>query len=103
MLLAVQVHGPAKGMQRLSSRLQSRVAEVGWKIVVIVYSFSHITSKLSERPLKYADQKAERGKVLNPQYSIDRDQPTSPASPLRINALLSRAFRCVKPKAENQG
>ena len=45
---------------------------------------------LSERPLKYADQKTERGKILNPQYSIDRDQPTSRASPLRINTLLSR-------------
>ena len=43
---------------------------------------------LSERPLKYADQKTERGKVLNPEYSIDRDQPTSRAFPLRINTLL---------------
>ena len=43
---------------------------------------------LSERPLKYAHQKTERGKVLNPQYSIDRDQRTSRASPLRINTLL---------------
>ena len=52
-----------------------------------------ITSKLSERPLKYADQKTERGKILNPEYSICRDQPTSRASPLRINVLLSRRFR----------
>ena len=51
-----------------------------------------ITSKLSERPLKFADQKTERGKVLNPEYIIDRDQPTSRASPLRINVLLSAAF-----------
>ena len=28
---------------------------------------------LSERPLKYADQKAERGKVLNPEDNIYRD------------------------------
>ena len=47
-----------------------------------------ITSVLSERPLKLADQKTERGKILNPQYSIDRDQPTSRASPPRINTLL---------------
>ena len=26
----------------------------------------------------------ERGKVINPEYSIDRDQPTAGASPLRI-------------------
>ena len=51
---------------------------------------SGITSKLSERPLKSADQKTERGKILNPEYSIDRDQPTSQASPLRINDLLYR-------------
>ena len=49
-----------------------------------------ITSVLSERPFKLADQKTERGKILNPKYSIDRDQPTSQASPLRINTLLSR-------------
>ena len=53
--------------------------------------FRWITSKLSERPLKLADQKLERGKVLNPEYSICRDQPTSQASPLRINDLLSAA------------
>ena len=44
---------------------------------------------LSERPFKSADQKTERGKISNPQYSIDRDQPTSRASPLRVNTLLS--------------
>ena len=44
---------------------------------------------LSERPLKYADQKTERGKVLNPKYNIFRDQPIAKASPLRINTLLS--------------
>ena len=32
----------------------------------------------------------ERGKVTNPEYSIDRDQPTSRASPLGTNVLLSR-------------
>ena len=48
-----------------------------------------ITSVLSERPFKSADQKTERGKILNPEYSMDRDQPTSRASPLRINTLLS--------------
>ena len=53
---------------------------------------SRITSKLSERPLKSADQKPERGKLLNPEYSTDRDQPTSRASPLRINDLLSGEF-----------
>ena len=30
----------------------------------------------------------ERGKVLNPEYSIFRDQPIAGASPLRINTLL---------------
>ena len=30
----------------------------------------------------------ERGKVKNPEYSICRDQPTSRASPLRVNTLL---------------
>ena len=30
----------------------------------------------------------ERGKVLNPEYSIFRDQPIPGASPLRINTLL---------------
>ena len=50
---------------------------------------SRITSRLSERPFKLADQKTERGKILNPEYSTCRDQPTSRASPLRINDLLS--------------
>jgi len=49
-----------------------------------------ITSVLSERPLKSANQKTERGKILNPEYNIFRDQPTPGASPLRINTLLSR-------------
>ena len=49
---------------------------------------SRITSVLSERPLKPVGQKTERGKILNPKYNICRDQPTSRASPLRINALL---------------
>ena len=52
-----------------------------------------ITSKLSERPLKSAELITERGKILNPEYSIDRDQPTSRASPLRINDLLSTVYR----------
>ena len=56
-------------------------------------SSSDITSKLSERPLKLADQKPERGKILIPEYSIDRDQPTSRASPLRINVLLYDVVR----------
>ena len=47
---------------------------------------------LSERPLKPADQKTERGKILNPKYNICRDQPTSRASPLRINTLLFRVL-----------
>ena len=51
---------------------------------------SGLTSALSERQLKYADQKTERVKVINPEYSICRDQPASRASPLRINALLYR-------------
>ena len=55
--------------------------------------FSGITSKLSERPLKLADQKTERGKVINPEYSIFRDQPIAGASPLRINTLLSCRLR----------
>ena len=38
----------------------------------------------------------ERGKILNPEYSICRDQPTSRASPLRINALLCAGlWRCA--------
>ena len=56
----------------------------------IAWEGSGITSKLSERPLKLAGQKLERGKMLIPEYSTDRDQPTSRASPLRINDLLSR-------------
>ena len=32
-----------------------------------------ITSVLSERPFKLADQKTERGKILNPEYNIFRD------------------------------
>ena len=31
----------------------------------------------------------ERGKILNPEYNIFRDQPIAGASPLRINTLLS--------------
>ena len=69
------------------------------------HCLSEITSALSERPFKYADQKTEPGKVLNPEYNINRDQPTSRASPLRINALLSRVtlFTCESPngKCEN--
>ena len=48
-----------------------------------------ITSKLSERSIEFADLITERGKILNPEYNICRDQPTSRASPLRINDLLS--------------
>ena len=55
---------------------------------------SVITSVLSERPLKSADQKTERGKILNPQYIIFRDQPTAEASPLRINTLLCAVNYC---------
>ena len=47
-----------------------------------------ITSVLSERPLKSADQKTERGKAINPEYSIYRDLPIAAASLLRINTLL---------------
>ena len=50
---------------------------------------SRITSKLSERPLEFADRTTERCKVLNPEYNIFRDQPIPGASPLRINVLLS--------------
>ena len=50
---------------------------------------SEITSKLSERSIEFADLITERGKILNPEYIICRDQPTSRASPLRINVLLS--------------
>ena len=53
-----------------------------------------ITSKLSERSIEFADQKTERGKVINREYSIDRDQATAGASPLRINVLLS-CRRCL--------
>ena len=64
---------------------------------------SEITSKLSERPLKSADQKMERSKVINPEYSIDRDQPTSRASPLRINDLLStRLLNLVAAQISNE-
>ena len=50
---------------------------------------SGITSALSQRPKKSADLRMERSKVINPEYNIARDQPTSRASPLGINALLS--------------
>ena len=52
---------------------------------------------LSERPFKSANQKTERGKMLNPEYSIDRDLPASRASPLRINTLLSAVDRVPEP------
>jgi len=45
----------------------------------------------------------ERGKILNPKYSIVRDQPASRASPLRINVLLFRVlwfFGWIKPVTE---
>ena len=58
---------------------------------------SGITSVLSERPLKHANQKTERSKILNPEYNICRDQPTSRASPLRINTLL---FAVLSDKAQ---
>ena len=32
----------------------------------------------------------ERGKILNPEYSMFRDPPIAGASPLRINTLLFR-------------
>ena len=51
-----------------------------------------INALFSERPLKIADQKTERGNVLNPEYNINRDQLTSLVSPIRINTLLSRAL-----------
>ena len=54
---------------------------------------SVITSVLSERPVKLADQKTERGKILNPDYNIFRDQPTAGASPLRVNTLLCSVSR----------
>ena len=57
--------------------------------VKFVHDFSRITSKLSERSIELADLITERGKILNPEYSICRDQPTTGASPLRINVLLS--------------
>ena len=53
---------------------------------------SRITSVLSERPLKLADQNTERGKAVNPEYNINRDQPARWASPLRINTLLCPVF-----------
>ena len=57
-----------------------------------------ITSKLSERSIEFADLITERGKILNPEYSICRDQPTTGASPLRINDLLSRRFCVGSPR-----
>ena len=39
----------------------------------------------------------ERGKVINPDYNIFRDQATAGASPLRINTLL-----CRGPKASTR-
>ena len=38
----------------------------------------------------------ERGKILNPEYNTNRDQPTTGASPLRVNALLPCVAR-VEP------
>jgi len=37
--------------------------------------------------------------MLNPEYSIIRDQPTSQASPLGINALLSRNVVTTVPSS----
>ena len=45
----------------------------GWLLCHVTIWLSRITSKLSERPLKFADQKTERSKLLNPEYSIFRD------------------------------
>ena len=45
----------------------------------------------------------ERGKTLNPEYSIDRDQPTSRASPLGINALLFRVYWSVNLPLDARG
>ena len=41
---------------------------------------------------KVCRRTTERGKVLNPEYSLFRDQPIPGASPLRINTLLSRVL-----------
>ena len=41
----------------------------------------------------------ERGKVLNLEYNIFRDQPIAGASPLRINTLLYRVFNIVGQSA----
>ena len=42
---------------------------------------------------KVCRRTTERGKVLNPEYNIFRDQPIPRASPLRINTLLFRDFK----------
>ena len=47
--------------------------------------------------MKFADLITERGRMLNPDYSIFRDQPIAGASPLRINVLLSRDCRTGEP------
>ena len=60
----------------------------------VSWTCSVITSVLSERSIEFTDLITERSKILNPEYSIDRDQPTSWASPLRINTLLCRPI-CV--------
>ena len=68
---------------------------------------SGITSKLSERSIEFADLITERGKIINPEYSICRDQPASRATPLRINDLLSPLLATgfgaeISPKMERR-
>ena len=41
----------------------------------------------------------ERGKVINPEYNIFRDQPIAGASPLRINTLLYSAVCLISCNA----
>ena len=43
----------------------------------------------------------ERSKILNPEYSIDRDQPASRVSPLRINDLLCRDLQITSPVSQS--
>ena len=42
----------------------------------------------------------ERGKVLNPEYNIFRDQPIAKASPLRINTLLYGGLQVIQNTSE---
>ena len=89
--------GQAEGIPLLTCCLRQSVAgHMGW----VRLSFLHVLKSSSERDNVRVIRAAkpvcrrmtERGKVLNPEYNIFRDQPIAGVSPLRINTLLSRVL-----------